>query len=649
VGWRGGLKGMANRSDLVQVAAEIRDKLDRTEIALGLDYQAQHLVQNLSQTGNQVHGFVRLDPWYEVKLDLADFASSRCTCPQHRLCSHTVAVFAEVHKPWGNTRDLLLNGRARGATGSSAPLPATPKLAQRMVDRATLARMVFVIGQRATWDAIWRGLSLESRGQVGECALASGFLTAQVNDEQLFRADLPLTSTDPHCACSEPQICAHAVAVFAAVYRPYGDPLLVLQAAADQARSHRDAVTATGPTDSTAPRPQGEVLSWLAYLAEAWQTNPIVAQPATLTPAHQVAEAERFYAKMIQYGKDWPNRADERQFVLTVSLFCLIKVTATIMNGSQSAVYYSDFRWRGLVETILAAIQTFCLEDEPWENGFFVQRAVDLEDLARDMLDSRYSSSDRPLWAYQMLWNGYFPIEHAEHEGECLRQLPGPTDPIRQLAWAHILSLTGDDDQARKILGAKIRAGDEGHLLAIAEGRIAVGELTRAAEWLHFVETQLASYSGYYGHMVDVWEVIGEAMPNEMEALERRLRADWPTSQPHYVAHFFRRDQPKEALGALMAGTYSPSEVSARTLDNLWGNYPTLMLAWYHQVCDQLVQMKRRDGYRDAALLLVSLRRQYRKTGRGQDWDLFLGAFGKRYGRLKALRDELKRKRITLP
>lgn len=635
---------MPSRLDLALLGREIRNQVDRAEIDLGLDYQANQVVKNISQSGRQVHGFVYLDSWYEVKLDLDDFSNSRCTCPKHSLCAHTVALFAELNKPWGQTASLLAPKPTAPSHEAVERSSANQTRPSRTLDGGALAELALFVRQEASYEALARGLSLEVGGYVGELDLTEGYLTALVVDEgKMFQAFLPRTSGNARCSCGALQGCAHVVAVFAAAYRLVGDPKVVLEGLDEKADLSGDPEPDLAPAPGVSPGPEahGRVEDWWAFLEQTWQE---------LVGRSLSVEAGWFFdSTMVQHSSPFTNRDDGLQFDLTVHLFVMTKALVSAAHSESKGRSPFMNPWRALINDILNVIRELCEEETTWNRPLLEQRALSLEDRIRSMIIGSSSSMDGPLWAFHMLWNAYFPIQHAARERSRLLQAPWSENVLISLALMHILALMGDDEGAEKILGPNFDSGAADHILELAEGLMRLGEIVRAAKWLHRAAEEISVFTVAYASLIKIWESLSAADATEMEMLETRLRQDLPRSISEFVAHFIRVGKPNEAFGALMATGQTPNRVPEPTLDRLWEDDAERSLAWYHQACDELVRLKRRDAYAEAGTLLVTLRQKYRKMGRGKEWDLFLKLFFKRYGRLKALHEELKRKRIIFP
>ncbi len=117
---------MADRPAFEECARQIRQAADPDVIARALDHlRGTYIAKPMPYGLGILRSWVMHDHWCEVKVNLKEFANSRCTCVLPKPCEHMIAVFARAYEPLGSPSSIL--GSARPVGRSSRGSTSAPK------------------------------------------------------------------------------------------------------------------------------------------------------------------------------------------------------------------------------------------------------------------------------------------------------------------------------------------------------------------------------------------------------------------------------------------------------------------------------------------------------------------------------------------
>ncbi|WP_051507006.1 hypothetical protein [Saccharibacillus sacchari] len=174
------------------------------------------------------------------------------------------------------------------------------------------------------------------------------------------------------------------------------------------------------------------------------------------------------------------------------------------------------------------------------------------------------------------------------------------------------------------------------------------GEWDRLLVWLEtfgpLLERARAGLTDY-GRL---WDEMLAQRPEAEEIMWKTLGGMLPYASDFYEAKLLERERWDDWMDFQLATGAEPSNFKVTDLAPIEKNAPELLLPFYHQAVERFVEQRNRDGYKRAAKLLKRLEKLYKKTKREERWDVFMAGFNARYGRLRALQEELKKGKLML-
>ncbi|WP_172196112.1 SWIM zinc finger family protein [Saccharibacillus qingshengii] len=215
-------------------------------------------------------------------------------------------------------------------------------------------------------------------------------------------------------------------------------------------------------------------------------------------------------------------------------------------------------------------------------------------------------------------------------------------------AWSRFC--LGQDDRARKLLE---EAADKPYfspkkLPDFLSPPARAGEWERLADWLEtfgpLLERARANLTDY-GRL---WDRAAEHLPDAEGRMWASLRGMLPHASSLYEAKLLERGNWEGWMDYQLSTGAEPSGFKVSDLAPIEKNAPELLLPFYHQAAERLVEQRSRDGYKAAVRLLKRLEKLYRKMKREDRWNAFMESFNARYGRLRALQEELKKGKLML-
>lgn len=148
-----------------------------------------------------------------------------------------------------------------------------------------------------------------------------------------------------------------------------------------------------------------------------------------------------------------------------------------------------------------------------------------------------------------------------------------------------------------------------------------------------------------YGRL---WDEMLAQRPEAEEVMWKTLGGMLPYASDFYEAKLLERERWDDWMDVQLATGAEPANFKVTDLAPIEKNAPEQLLPFYHQAVERFVEQRNRDGYKRAAKLLKRLEKLYKKLKREERWDVFMAGFNARYGRLRALQEELKKGKLML-
>ncbi|MGV2939560.1 SWIM zinc finger domain-containing protein [Mesobacillus sp. LC4] len=257
---------------------------------------------------------------------------------------------------------------------------------------------------------------------------------------------------------------------------------------------------------------------------------------------------------------------------------------------------------------------------------------------------------------YRLLWEKLFKngswrdAERARLEafGDDKRDL------VEEIALIHQLVLAKQDGEALKVF-TSLSIGSLPYMFYWLDGFRVQREWNRMGPFIEYLVQQLRNYlkhlSDYYAckkftryalKLVGTYtREIGRG-----ELYDRALAQAMPYSFYEYEDSLFEKQQ-YEQWGELQSYFgFEYNSISSERIKVLQKEAPEVLIPLYHQMIGDLVEMKNRSSYKQAARLLKKLRTVYKKLKRVPEWEEFFGKLLVRTKRLRAFHEECTRNKL---
>ncbi|QDH21495.1 hypothetical protein [Saccharibacillus brassicae] len=215
-------------------------------------------------------------------------------------------------------------------------------------------------------------------------------------------------------------------------------------------------------------------------------------------------------------------------------------------------------------------------------------------------------------------------------------------------AWSRFC--LGQDDQARALLG---EAADKPYfspkkLPDFLSPLARAGEWDRLTDWLETFGPLLERARANLTDYGQLWDRAIAHRPDAEARMWTTLQGMLPHASSLYEAKLLERSNWDGWMDYQLSTGAEPSSFKVADFAPIEKNAPHLLLPFYHQAAERLVEQRSRDGYKGAVRLLKRLEKLYRKMKREDRWEAFMESFNARYGRLRALQEELKKGKLML-
>lgn len=174
------------------------------------------------------------------------------------------------------------------------------------------------------------------------------------------------------------------------------------------------------------------------------------------------------------------------------------------------------------------------------------------------------------------------------------------------------------------------------------------GEWDRLLGWLETFGPLLERARAGLADYGRLWDGMLARRPEAEEIMWKTLGGMLPYASDFYEAKLLERERWDDWMDFQLATGAEPSNFKVTDLAPIEKNAPEQLLPFYHQAVERFVEQRNRDGYKRAAKLLKRLEKLYKKMKREERWDVFMAGFNARYGRLRALQEELKKGKLML-
>jgi hypothetical protein len=257
---------------------------------------------------------------------------------------------------------------------------------------------------------------------------------------------------------------------------------------------------------------------------------------------------------------------------------------------------------------------------------------------------------------YRLLWEkllknaGWREAERARLEafGD------GKRDQIEEIALIHQLVLAKQDGDAMKRI-TSLPVGSLPFLFYWLDGFRVQREWIRMGPFIEYLVQQLRNYLKHLGDYYACKKFTRYALKlvggytreiGRGELYDRALAQTMPYSFYEYEDSLFDKGQ-YEQWGELQSYFgFEYNSISSERIKVLQKEAPEVLIPLYHQMVGDLIEMKNRNSYKQAARLLKKLRTIYKKMKRVPEWEEFFGKLLVRSKRLRAFHEECRRSKL---
>ncbi|MZP31053.1 hypothetical protein GTO91_15160 [Heliobacterium undosum] len=398
-------------------------------------------------------------------------------------------------------------------------------------------------------------------------------------------------------------------------------------------------------------KPSGPIEDWQAFFQQEFDRafrrgNQALGLKLGFTSAEAWARYDRFMEVLQARSAHWPP-ASVAWLGLHGRLYLLSRMEEG--NRLEGRTYTTDFI-QGITEELADSLAEI-------RAGGWAEQGDPVVDAAAETLRWQYLASSSAwgvdwLYIYRLLWMRLFDSAQAETEADRLEHiLEKPSTPVAVrdraiLARAHFAIAADDDEGARVRLN---RLSEKGRFTIVRDLRFYLEGFSRFHLWERLLAwlRWLVPYAGTadtasYEALCLYWNQAAHTCNVQEEFLEV-LRRWLPRSRRLYSHYLVERKLYRDWTQLWVHHGTAFGEIDGNVLRAVEAHEPALLLPLFHQQAIRCIERKNRAAYREAAELLKRLSRIYHRLNRGDEWDLYLGELTRRYGRLRALMEELRK------
>nr|WP_286181019.1 SWIM zinc finger family protein [Bacillus sp. ISL-37] len=227
-------------------------------------------------------------------------------------------------------------------------------------------------------------------------------------------------------------------------------------------------------------------------------------------------------------------------------------------------------------------------------------------------------------------------------------------DQIEEVALIHQLVLAKQDGEALKRFIA-LPVSSLPYMFYWLDGFRVQREWNRMGPFIEYLVQQLRNYLKLLGDYYACKKFTRYALKlvgtytreiGRGELYDRALAQAMPYSFYEYEDSLFEKGQ-FEQWGELQSYFgFEYNSISSERIKVLQKEAPEVLIPLYHQMVGDLIEMKNRSSYKQAARLLKKLRTVYKKMKRVPEWEEFFGKLLVRTKRLRAFHEECTRSKL---
>lgn len=500
---------------------------------------------------------------------------------------------------------------------------------------------------------VQKGMMQYRQGLVYQLKFDNDQVYASVQDVTPVKVRLDLTFFDTSdCTCPNMGFCRHQMAVFFAAFarissvsewvEQWREPLRTKAAATiTGVQRAKDLLKASGTLTPNYKR-------WIEAFDESFQT---ILTPKKIPNPYVLNELFQVYRRRIRASapleKEWKLLYE---LVATVFSFQkIVQLTEELDSGHPEASRYFTPLLDELIEDAEEYIQKLGIQTMPFAFDEFL---VSLRKDSSSLLESTTTFPLERLMLYRLLWTYLFKTKNWREEE--LANITGSSEFELVIAEIHQLFLLNRDPEAVEKIG-QLGPACVPFLLYWLEILTAKRDWSRlkpyVEQFIDFSKVYIKEYRSDQQSRHFARAVIQAILPycketNQNDLYERALFHLLPYSYASYDMYLFDEGD-FERWSALQAYIgIDLGWIGKDRINVLAAQSPETLVILYHQSIHQQIDLKNRQGYREAVRQLKKLRTLYKKLKRLPEWDEFFELLIDKTKRLRAFQEECKRGKL---
>ena len=505
---------------------------------------------------------------------------------------------------------------------------------------------------------VQKGLMLYRQGTVHHMKYMVKSIWATVQDVTPVRVYINVSDLEESsCTCPAGSFCRHRLAAF---FQAYGDVASVSdwveawrKPAKEQLNAEKSGLQRAKDLVKKDSRSGHDYESWASLFRVTFEE--IVKGQGEPKP-YVVPGLFRSYIRSVEVSA--PLEAVWKNLYLiaaSVHSFNLLTELARELGHDEEAVM--DRYYRPLFEDLFndaeEYIERLAYGTMPFSFDSFLEKLKD-ETVGLTIPDASVGYDRIDL--YRLLWEKLFKNgSWRDSERTRLEAFgEGKRDQIEEIALIHQLVLAKQDGDALKRF-TSLPVSSLPYMFYWLDGFRVQREWNRMGPFIEYLVQQLRNYLKHLGDYYAckkftryALKLVG-AFTREIgrgELYDRALAQAMPYSFYEYEDSLFEKEQ-YEQWGELQSYFgFEYNSISSERIKVLQKAAPEVLIPLYHQMIGDLIEMKNRSSYKQAARLLKKLRTVYKKLKRVPEWEEFFGKLLVRTKRLRAFHEECTRSKL---
>jgi hypothetical protein len=505
---------------------------------------------------------------------------------------------------------------------------------------------------------VQKGLMLYRQGTVHHLKYMVKSIWATVQDVTPVRVYINMTDPgESSCTCPADSFCRHRLAAF---FQAYGEVSSVSdwvvawrKPAKEQLNAEKWGLLKAKDLVRKDSRTGHDYESWIASFKESFQE--IMKGQGDPKP-YVVPGLFRTYIRRVEVSAPleavWKNL-----YMMAADVFSFNLLSELARELGHDDDVTMDRYYRPLFEDLFNDAEEYvdrlAFNTMPFSFDAFLEKIKD-ESTGLTIPDGA-AGYDR-IDLYRLLWEKLFKNGGwRDDERKRLEAFgDGKRDIIEEIALIHQLILARQDSDALKRF-AGLSPNSLPYLFYWLDGFRTQREWARMGPFIEYLVQQLRNYLKHLGEYYTckkftryALKLVG-AYTREIgrgELYDRALAQAMPYSFYEYEDSLFEKGQYEQWSELQSYFGFEYNSISSDRIKVLQKEAPDVLIPLYHQMIGDLVEMKNRSSYKQAARVLKKLRTVYKKLKRVPEWEAFFEKLLVRTKRLRAFHEECTRSKL---